>query len=65
MHIDVEGYDYHVLRQIDFSRFSPKLIQYEHQHLSDDELAASTALLSSRGYRCVNFGLDTLAIRRD
>ena len=64
IHIDAEGYDYHVLKQIDFSRFSPKLVLYEHVHLKHDESKAAINLLSSHGYRCVNFGMDTLAIRR-
>jgi FkbM family methyltransferase len=64
IHIDAEGYDYHVLKQIDFSRFSPKLVLYEHTHLKHDESKAAINLLSSHGYRCVNFGMDTLAIRR-
>jgi FkbM family methyltransferase len=62
LHIDTEGYDYHVLRQIDFKRISPKLILYEHIHLKADELQAATDLLCLHGYRCVNFGRDTLAI---
>jgi FkbM family methyltransferase len=63
MHIDVEGYDYRVLRQIDFNRHKPRLVLFEHTHLNPDELSKSYELLSYEGYNLVNCGLDTMAIR--
>jgi FkbM family methyltransferase len=62
VHIDVEGYDYNVLRQIDFVRYKPRLILYEHAHLNNDELFKSRELLKSHRYKLVNCGLDTMAI---
>ena len=32
--IDTEGYDYHILKQIDLGRLRPKIILYEHAHLA-------------------------------
>ena len=64
IHIDVEGYDYKVLRQINFERFKPNLILFEHSHLKPDELSESRTLLKSHGYKLVNCGLDTIAISR-
>jgi FkbM family methyltransferase len=65
LHIDVEGYDYAVLRQIDFARFRPKLILYEHRHLGDADRAAAASLLWGHGYRLIDCGLfDTMAVRR-
>jgi FkbM family methyltransferase len=49
--IDTEGYDWQVLRQFDFSRFRPRLVMFEHQHLAAADKAAAHALLRSRGYR--------------
>ncbi len=48
--IDTEGYDYEVLKQIDFQRFRPSLVIYEHIHLSDKAKSASKALLENFGY---------------
>jgi FkbM family methyltransferase len=50
--IDTEGHDYEILRTLDFSRFRPVLLMFEHQHLSASDKAAAVALLETRGYRC-------------
>jgi FkbM family methyltransferase len=62
IHIDTEGYDYNVLRQIDFSKHKPRLVLFEHAHLKRDTLSKSRAILKLHGYRLVNCGLDTLAV---
>lgn len=48
--IDTEGWDWRVLRQFDLARLKPKLILYEHQHLSQDEHSDAHALLERHGY---------------
>ena len=63
MHVDTEGFDYQVLRQIDFARFRPRLILYEHQHLSAADQEAARQLLGAQGYECASLGPDTLATR--
>jgi FkbM family methyltransferase len=50
--IDTEGHDYEILRALDFSRFHPAVLMFEHQHLSAAHKAAAAALLESHGYRC-------------
>ena len=62
IHIDTEGYDYKVLSQCDFSRYRPKIVLYEHQHLSEEEKSMAQALLKESGYSCVEHGGDTLAV---
>jgi len=65
LHVDAESCDYEVLKQIDFERFRPKLILYEHRHLKADDRNAATALLSEEGYRLIDCGaLDTMVVRR-
>ncbi len=49
--IDAEGYDYRILRQLDFRRYQPSLIQIEYVNLSVAEQAAAVSLLKSQGYR--------------
>jgi FkbM family methyltransferase len=49
--IDTEGHDYEILRTLDFTRFRPVLLMFEHQHLSASDKAAAYALLEKHGYR--------------
>lgn len=61
IHIDTEGYDYKVLSMIDFSKYKPFVILYEHMHLSDGEKKAAETLLKQHGYSCIQYDNDTLA----
>lgn len=58
--IDCEGYDYEVVRRIDFSQ-KPAIINYERAHLSPESERACHDLLRSHGYRWFNHGIDTCA----
>ena len=60
--IDVEGYDYEVLRQVDLDRLAPLLVMYEHHHLSPEERADARALLQRAGFEAFAEGLDTVAL---
>jgi FkbM family methyltransferase len=48
--IDTEGHDFEVLRALDFARFHPTLVMFEHQHLTDGDKQAAYALLETAGY---------------
>jgi FkbM family methyltransferase len=61
LHIDTEGYDFEVLKQINLAHL-PQVILYEHIHLSPADQAAALAFLLSLGYRVKRCGPDTLAI---
>jgi FkbM family methyltransferase len=50
LQIDTEGYDYRILRQLDFARYRPAVIHLEHYLLPEDERKACFALLLARGY---------------
>lgn len=50
LQVDVEGYDYHVLQQVDWTRWKPKLIRLEWVNLPADEQQAVTMLLAGHGY---------------
>lgn len=60
--IDTEGYDYQVLAQVDFDRYRPAVVLFEHKHLSGEEKQLANTLLTGRGYQCTEYGGDTLAI---
>jgi len=49
--VDVEGYDYQVLKELDFRRFRPSIIRMEWFNLPDDEKRLTLELLRSHGYR--------------
>ena len=62
LHIDTEGYDYKILSQLDFSKYKPTLILFEHKHLSEEEKNKAISLLKLQNYKCYYHGSDTLAI---
>jgi FkbM family methyltransferase len=64
MVIDTEGYDYQVIKMTLADGVPrPRLIRYEHLHLSSADRKACAALLVSHGYRLLRDGIDTIAYR--
>jgi FkbM family methyltransferase len=63
LQVDVEGYDYHVLKQLDFSLFRPKIIRIEWLNLPDDEKSLALELLNSQGYQIHLSVMDLIAWR--
>lgn len=59
LQIDAEGYDYEILRTINFRRVRPTFINYERVLLQDDE-PACRAMLMAAGYTLTDWGQDTL-----
>jgi len=64
LQIDAEGYDYEILRTIDFARVRPAVINYERVLLQHDE-PACRAMLTAAGYVLTDWGQDTLCTRCD
>jgi len=64
LHIDTEGFDYKVLSQLDFKRYKPSVILFEHHLLPNDEFVKARKLLRGNGYRLLQYGNDILALRR-
>lgn len=62
LQIDAEGYDYEILRTLDFERVRPRLVNYERVLLGADE-AACRALMVQAGYLLFDWGQDTLCLR--
>ena len=61
LQVDAEGYDARILAQVDFERFRPAIVRYEHMHLSQEEEEATLRLLRGRGYLIVIGFTETLA----
>lgn len=50
LQIDTEGYDFEIIKTLDFSRLKPRIISFEMEHLDAKDWAACQALLQSQGY---------------
>jgi FkbM family methyltransferase len=61
--IDTEGFDFEIIKSIDFEKTKPRIIEYEHTHLSRNDEKECVQLLVSEGYKVLrSFGDDTLAV---
>lgn len=65
MHIDTEGSDWQVLSQLDFNTYQPKVILFEHKHLSESEKEASIHYLKRNNYIIHVLGGDYLCLRAE
>ncbi len=63
--IDTEGYDWEIIRSVDLAGLAPRLVIYEHFHLSPEDRAACREHLRTAGYLVKEEGLDTLALREE
>lgn len=61
--IDVEGFDYNILRQLELLRWKPLLIKWEHKHLSDDSKQLAESFVTKSGYYITRSQTDTLAYK--
>lgn len=62
--VDTEGYDYEILKQIEFSSsWAPSLIIYEREHFDRSTDRAARRLLHNAGYRLAKVRADMLAYR--
>jgi len=61
--MDLEGYDYKILKTYPFDLHKPEMIVFEHNHLSPDEMAASERLLIESGYHFFTLKEDVVAWR--
>ena len=61
LHIDAEGYDYKILRQLDFSKYHPDVVLFEFKHLTEDEKRDARVMLRSEGYSLNFLDNDCLA----
>jgi FkbM family methyltransferase len=61
LQIDTEGYDYEILQSVDFTAVRPRIIHYEHKHLTFHEQFTLKVRLKSHGYLVTEDGTDTVA----
>jgi len=63
LHVDVEGFDFEVLKSLDFPKHAPVLVFIEHKHLGEADRAAMAGLLRANGYSVRDCGGDFFACR--
>ena len=62
LQLDAEGYDYRILRQLDFTRFKPYVINLEIVNMTRSELGHCKQFLDKHQYLYSKTGYDLLAI---
>lgn len=60
--VDAEGMDGEIILNFEISRFLPKIIIYEHIHLSHSIRTSCTDFLKSKYYRLLEYEKNTIAI---
>ena len=59
--IDTEGFDYEILKTVNFDKVVPDVVIYESRHLSKEDHAESIAMLQKLGYNIYKAEHDTVA----
>ena len=62
LQIDAEGYDYQILKQLDFKKYRPFVINLEIVNLNKSEVGECKALLDKNDYVYCKNGYDLLAV---
>ncbi len=61
LQIDTEGYDFQILRSLNFARVKPSIIHFEHNFLTGPQKNECAQMLGAQGYALASLGVDTLA----
>jgi len=65
LQIDTEGYDADIIFMFDFEEYHPRLIQYEHIHLSEEKRLAVKNRICQYGYNLFEKKNDTFALHKN
>jgi hypothetical protein len=60
--IDTEGYDWEILKGVDFEAWRPRVVVYEHAHLGRDDRDAASEMLTALGYVAKEEYMDTWCV---
>ncbi|MDZ4199070.1 MAG: FkbM family methyltransferase, partial [Kiritimatiellia bacterium] len=63
--VDTEGYDARIVEQIDLVTQPPRVIIYEHEHLSSHDKEKCETRIRTAGFDVCESGGNTVAIRRN
>jgi FkbM family methyltransferase len=62
--IDTEGYDYNILKMIDFNLTTPDLILYENVSFSIEQKNEINSILSTNNYKVIDFDMNSIALKK-
>jgi hypothetical protein len=65
LQVDTEGYDGVIVRAFLRAGMTPKLINFEHNHLTGADDRLTLSMLRRDGYKLARYGRDTLALLED
>jgi len=60
--IDAEGFDYVILRQFDFTTLHPRIVLFEHKHLTNQDRRAAKTMMELAGYKVEEMETDFFAL---
>lgn len=63
LQIDTEGYDYEILKMVDFNKFNPRIINLESHYFNDETRLKCEKLLTDNDYRFFRDKSDTCAYK--
>ncbi|MBK9465376.1 MAG: FkbM family methyltransferase [Chitinophagaceae bacterium] len=63
--IDTEGYDFEILKTIDFSNFRPDLLIFEVSNLDRKDFNASIEILKKNEYQVYINHIDCIALKKN
>ena len=61
LQIDTEGFDFEIIKMIDFKRMKPEIIHYENNFLNRRQKSECSWILGDQNYSLLNLGVDTIA----
>ena len=61
LQIDTEGFDFEIIKMIDFKRMKPDIIHYENNFLNRRQKSECSRILGEQNYALLNLGIDTIA----
>jgi FkbM family methyltransferase len=64
LHLDAEGFDYRILRSIDFAKYNIRMVLFESEWMTKSELKELIHFLRNHQYRVYRSGIDYAGIKR-
>ena len=63
LNIDVEGYDFEIIKTIDWTKCIPEVLIFEYRHLNLQDFKSAISLLKKQGYKCFLNDYDVLCLQ--
>jgi len=62
LQIDTEGYDYPIIKSLDFTRIKPQVVHFENNFMNSRQKTHCADLFAAQGYALLDLGIDTIAV---